>query len=284
MASIAKCMRERKAAPKQFTCPMCGASYRHESMALQCSRTAVCRAMHRPFAERKELWRLVGGVGYLAAYYAFPVWDNKPHDTQEWQLAEKLRTTADKIFAHLFERQPMGEWVRRIMHKNLMLAAAKIWAPYSVMDPLYMGEIVTAVAHDALHEAIVRGYAPDAISMMRATVQEIDAMYEFYTAGGARHKHSAEEVDEAIYQLDGVIIGIKPEQSLPSLYLVDGWQLVVAHGRGEVRRVLADYGKTQLKSIAGIAQGEKFEDGRTAASIISLYSSDAPAIVGEVEA
>ena len=81
--------------------------------------------------------------------------------------------------------------------------------------------------------------------------------------------------------LESVIIGPHPQERQPALYLVNERLLVVARGRGEVRRVMMEYGLSRPR-IAGIASGEKFEDGRTAEEIIRT-AVRVPVLIGRME-
>jgi hypothetical protein len=265
-----------------FCCAVCGHSYRHKGMAERCIRTRFCRAYNMPAQSRRDVWRLVGGLGYVSAFCAFPICDTAPEGSQERLLAEATRTKADDIFSLLFRKHPMAEHVRRSIHDSIMQAVAHIWQPNTPVHICYLGEVLSVVAHEALAEAQKRGYASEETALMRETSLALDALYEFYEPDNT-DLGLTDKVLTSIASLEKVILGFKPAKRVPSLYIVDDWQLVVAHGRGEVRRALASIGKVRPRSITGISAGEKFEDGRTAAEIIALARTT-PCFIGEVEA
>lgn len=263
-----------------FRCAVCGHVYRHEGMAERCIRTIQCRLYNAPPVDKRDIWRLVGGCGYVAAYFAYPVCDVETN-AQALKLANAVKDKADAIFQHLFDHFPVAEHVRREIHDSIMCATARIWEPGKPVHMCYLGEVLTAVIHGAVGEAAARGYGKEELRMMRDISDAADALYEAYDPDNTQ-LDMLDRVLASINRLSAVIIGSPPAPRPLSLYMVDGWQLVAARGRDEARRVLARYGKTRPKHIEGIALGEKFEDGRTAADIIKGW--DTPAIIGEVEA
>ncbi len=142
-------------------------------------------------------------------------------------------------------------------------------------------DITYEEAMEILQKAEDRGYGEALLALMRDVSTAVDTLYESFDPDN-EDLGLTDRVLASISILAPAVTGHKPAPRVPSLYVVDGWQLVVAHGRGEVRRALASLGK-RPRSIEGIAPGEKFEDGRTAADITAL-AHETPYFIGEVEA
>ena len=263
-----------------FRCAVCGRVYRHAGMAERCFRTALCRSYNMPPQEKRDIWKLAGGLGHIAVFYAYPVIDQHP-DSKERGLAQDILTKADALFDYLHEKYPVSERVLRGMHADLMGVTSRMWTPGTPVHMCYLGEIVTDVAHIAVGEAEDRGYGEALLALMRDVSTAVDTLYESFDPDN-EDLGLTDRVLASISILAPAVTGHKPAPRVPSLYVVDGWQLVVAHGRGEVRRALASLGK-RPRSIEGIAPGEKFEDGRTAADITAL-AHETPYFIGEVEA
>lgn len=262
------------------TCPVCGKAYKHESMAMRCTRTSFCRKYNTPPPKERDCWRIVGGVGYLVSFCSFPVWEQVDHALPLWQLAEDAHQKADKIFQYLFEHHPMAEHARKAIHDDIMRGCAQVWTPNEPVNMCYLCEVLSAVAHDALREAELRAYAPAALGLMRDASAALDTLFEAYEPE-KEDLNLFDKVMASIALLELIILGVKSKPRQPALYLVDGWQLVAARGRAEVRRVLHSIGKSRPRTIEGIANGEKFEDGRTAADI--LRHALVPDIIGRLE-
>ena len=264
-----------------WRCIVCGAVYRSEGMAEKCMRTAQCRAYNMPPRARRELWALAGGVASLGFFYSLPAYEHYSLKNPHWYRSAVLRAESEVIFDWLFAHAPLCERIRRKLHQRIMDRVAHIWQPATAQNMCFVGEIISTVLRDAHAAACQRGYAAELTALLGAVVASTQQFYEAYDPD-SEGIDRLDDVLRGISLLQEVLIGHKPAPRPLSLYVVDDWQLVVARGRDEARRVLAGYGKTKPRSIKGIASGEKFADGRTAAEIIKGW--DKPDVIGEVEA
>ena len=132
-----------------------------------------------------------------------------------------------------------------------------------------------AIIFDAAFEAKRLGLHEKGIEKVQGLSDAVERVYALLFPEGSED-YDADAL-EAIDRLEKALIGQRPAQRPPSLYVVNERLLVVARGRAEVRRaVLA------RPRIHGVASGEKFADGRTAADLIALTTT-VPSHIGRLE-
>ena len=269
--------REKKKAGGH-RCPVCGFAYQHAGMAERCTRTALCRRYNMPPAAVRDVWRLLGGAAYMGGFFAHPVAEADETEPEWRQAAERVDAAERIVFGYLHRACPVGEHVRRDMHRVVMGTAAGIWTPGEYAHLAFVGDVAMSVILDTFFEAEKRGLADSALAAMRDLEAAVERLYGLLTLDEASYE---EDTIAAIERLERVVIGIAPEQRGPSLYVVNGRLLVAARGRAEVRKVMMGYGLSR-PTIRGVAPGEKFADGRTAADLVALAET-VPSHIGRLE-
>lgn len=264
----------------EYTCPICGKTYRHAGMAERCTRTRACRLYNIPPRATRDTWRLLGGAAYLGGFFVNPLTRNGldlGKDTHD--AAQAVDAAGRAVFAYLHTYCPVAEHVRIDLHRKIMREAAGIWPPGKEAFLAHVGDVAMAIIFDAAFEAKRLGLHEKGIEKVQGLSDAMERVYALlFPEGGEDYDADALE---AIDRLEKVLIGQRPAQRPPSLYVVNERLLVVARGRAEVRRAVLDFGLARPR-IHGVASGEKFADGRTAADIIALATT-IPSHIGRLE-
>ena len=265
--------KARASSARGERCPYCGTFYRHGSMARHCLKTPVCRHFNAPGSHRRA-------TAYpqiqLAAFVCVLVESLESLCRGIAPIHARIKALSvciDLVYAEIRWHDHVGITPFRQTTRAMCQLIGQLWPSHDKAGSAHLFAIAGSLVCDLrfrlgpFWQQHPRLRAP---ACWRRMEHLLDSLFTLYNPSGEENYDHVEDVPRLYETLYTHIWPEVPRTPDMRLYLAGDRFWLAATSKAEARDVLRRETGLVALPIAGIALGEKMEDGRTGRELLSL--------------
>lgn len=257
----------KRTVQRPATCPICGTTYKVQSMAARCMRTTACRFYNAPGGERREAFRHQLCVGEVVAYTCDPL---KGADVPQVRGGAELALSGIDRLVPALHSLSINKEVFRVMDADMSDLLTSIWPLGVKTDVVHIVAIASNLVCDL--KTVQGGWLaahPDHAAIWADIDRGLDAIYDAFDPEGSEEYSHADDVQPIYGRLRAYIFGPEKQDEKLRAYLSGERFWVAARSKVEAQEIVRrEFGL--VMPCKGMPQGLKLEDGRTVADLLTL--------------